>query len=141
MGLLPPLLLAFLVAIPQCGGVSDSSSVPLHVESRPQTAGAPSILVIEGLHGLPKLGAVIEVRALARGVDPGRSLLTQFTVLSAKTRSWRIVVDAPDATLAAVADDKSAAVALRACPPGGQQHDCVAIGADSVTLLRSVPIK
>jgi hypothetical protein len=136
MSSLPALLLAFVLAAPLCGLTGGGSPVRLRVESGAQAAGAPSVLVIEGLRGLPQSGAVVEVRAHARGVAPDHALLTQFNVLSARTKSWRIVVDAPTAVLAAVTADRNATVSITACRHG-EQNRCIELGAHSVTLLRN----
>jgi hypothetical protein len=133
----PPLLLAALLATPLFGVTNGGGSpIRLRVESAAQPAGSPSVLVIDGLRGLPRNGAVVEVRAHARGVDAQHALLTEFDVLSSKTASWRIAVSAPPSVLAAITADRNATVSLTA-----HRHDAgnrsVAISARSVTLLRS----
>jgi hypothetical protein len=134
--MIPPLLIAFALAAPLCAMADGGTAVPLRVESAAKAAGVPSVLVINGLRGLPEDGGIIEVRAHARGVDPGEALLTQFAVLSAKTTSWRIAVDAPPAVLAAITADRNATVSITACDRSDKSR-CSTIRARSVTLQRN----
>lgn len=136
MNPIPPLLVALALAAPLCAMAGGRNTVPLRVQSIAKPAGGPSVLVIDGLVGLPEGGGIIEVRAHARGLDAGETVLTQFAVLSRKTTSWRIVVDAPPAALAAISADRNATVSITACPPGERTH-CTVIGARTVTLQRN----
>jgi hypothetical protein len=134
---IPPILIAIALAAPLCA-MADGRirTVPLRIESAAKPAGAPSVLVIDGLVGLPQDGGIIEVRAHARGVSGGDALLTHFAVLSGKTTSWRIVVDAPAAALSAITADPNATVLITACARSDRTR-CTVISARSVTLQRN----
>lgn len=137
MNPIPPFLLAFALVAPLCAMADGRSrTVPFRVESAARADGGTSFLVIDGLAGLPKNGGIIEVRAHARGVAASDSVLTSFAVLSAKTKNWRIAVDAPPAVLAAITADRNATVSITACERSGEKR-CSPIAARSVTLLRN----
>jgi len=116
-----PLLLAFALML------------PLHLRERaPAAANAPPILVIEGMRGLAG-PANIEVRAHARGAADVR--ISEFAILSEHTTSWRVPVDASASVLERIAADPHARIELIACGTR-DEHRCVSLHADTVTLLR-----
>jgi hypothetical protein len=134
---IPPLFLALALAAPLCAmACASTQTVPLRVEAVANPGGASGILVIDGLAGLPKNGGIIEVKAHARGIAAAGGVLTRFTVLSSKTTSWRVPVDAPPAFLDAITADPNARVSITACDRSDATR-CSVIGARSVTLRRN----